>query len=553
MQRIAGLCLLGSGFELLPMLYMFQVYDRVVNSRDVSTLLLLSALLLLGMAAAEFLDYLRGRLQLAAAEHLDRRLAHRVTEASFQATLNRSPRNANQALPDLRVLREFLVSPTLEAVFEVPTAIPFLIALWWMSPWLTVAAASGLLLTTLLTFGTEKRIHPALTEARGLAEFSQRYFSSNVQYPGAMAAMGMEGAIRGRWMEFQRKFLRQQARASESAARSSAVSRLFGLIQSSSLMGIAAWLVISSELGNGGLVVIASMLGGRALAPLGKLVSNWKTVVAARDAYARLDAFLTACPAPQVGMPLPPPKGALSVENLSAVAPGTNFPILRGLAFRIAAGETLAVIGPSGSGKSSLLRLLVGAWKPAAGSVRLDGVEVSQWDKTELGPHVGYLSQEIELFEGTIADNIARFAPESAERRSQVETAATVAGLGQFIDALPDGYDTRVGPGGTFLSGGQRQKVGLARALFGNPALLVLDEPNSSLDQEGEQTLNETLHRLKAMGRTLVIVSHRTSLLQLADKVLVLVEGQARLFGPRDEVMTTLARGPQSSTARNVP
>ena len=550
--RIGLLCAAGSALELLPMLYMFQVYDRVVNSRDVTTLVLLSLLLLLGLAAAEFLDYLGHGLQKAAAGHLDRRLSLRVTEASFQATLNRSPPQANAALPDLRTLREFLLSPTIETIVEVPTAIPFLIILWVMDPWLLLAALVGLGLTTVLTFNTERRIHPTLTEARGLADYSQRYFSSNVQFPGAMAAMGMEPAIRKRWTEHQWKFLKQQALASESAARSSAVSRLVGLTQSSALMGIGAWLFIHFNLGNGGLVIMASMLGARALAPLSKLVSSWKSVVGARDAYARLDGFLAACPAPAKNMPLPAPTGVLAVESLTAAAPGTNVPILRGLSFRLAAGETLAVIGPSGSGKSSLLRLLVGAWRPAAGSVRLDGVEVSQWDKAELGPHVGYLSQEIELFEGSIADNISRFAPDSPERQVGVEVAVAAAGLSGFIKELPDGLATRVGPAGTFLSGGQRQKVGLARALYGNPALVVLDEPNSSLDQEGERALSETLRGVKAAGKTLVLVSHRTSLLQLADKVLVLVEGQARLFGPRDEVMSALAGNPPAAAARGV-
>ena len=549
--RIGMLCSAGSLLELLPMLYMFQVYDRVVNSRDVWTLVLLSLALLLGLAAAEYLDYLRSRLQLAAAAHLDRRLSLRVTEASFQATLDRSPPQANLALPDLRALRDFLLSPTVETIVEVPTAIPFLLILWVMDPWLLLAALVGLLLTTMLTLGTEKRIHPTLTEARGLAEYSQRYFSSNVQFPGAMAAMGMEPAIRKRWSEHQWKFLQQQARASESAAISSAGSRLVGLVQSSALMGLGCWLFIHYDLTNGGLVIMASMLGARALAPLTKLVSSWKSVVGARDAYARLDAFLAACPASPPNMPLPAPTGVLAVENLTATAPGANYPILRGLSFRLAAGETLAIIGPSGSGKSSLLRLLVGAWRPAAGSVRLDGVEVSQWNKAELGPHLGYLSQEIELFEGTIADNISRFAPDSPERRVGVEVAATAAGLGAFIKELPEGLATRVGPAGMFLSGGQRQKVGLARALYGNPALVVLDEPNSSLDQEGERALNETLRGVKAAGKTLVLVSHRTSLLQLADKVLVLVEGQARLFGPRDEVMSALAGNPPAAGARN--
>jgi ATP-binding cassette subfamily C exporter for protease/lipase len=297
-------------------------------------------------------------------------------------------------------------------------------------------------------------------------------------------------------------------------------------------------LLLRNQLNGGAaMMIVGSILGGRALAPLVQIVTQWQSVVNVRDAYGRLDMLLAAVPPRKDGMELPAPQGHLLVDNLVAAAPGSQAPILRGLNFALQPGEVLAVVGPSASGKTSLARLLVGLWPAAGGKVRLDGADVYTWNKTELGPHMGYLPQGVELFDGSVADNIARFG---AVDQAKVEAAATAVGLHEFILALPKGYDNPVGREGAMLSGGQRQRVALARAIYGNPAFVVLDEPNSSLDEQGDAALAFAITQLKSRGTTFVIMTHRTSILSVTDKMLVLRDGVAQMFGPRDDVLRGL-------------
>jgi len=285
-------------------------------------------------------------------------------------------------------------------------------------------------------------------------------------------------------------------------------------------------------------MIVGSILGGRVLAPLIQIISQWQNVINVREAYQRLDGLLTSVPELEPGMPLPAPSGQLLVEGLVAGAPGSTAPILKGVNFRLQPGEVLAVVGPSASGKTTLARMLVGLWPASGGKVRLDGVDVYTWNKNELGPHVGYLPQGIELFDGTLAENIARFGEVD---QAKVEAAARAVGLHEFILALPQGYDNTVGREGAMLSGGQRQRVGLARAIYGNPTFVVLDEPNSSLDEQGDAALASAIVQLKSRGTTIVVMTHRTSVLGVADKMLVLNEGQTQMFGPRDEVLKALS------------
>jgi ATP-binding cassette subfamily C exporter for protease/lipase len=309
---------------------------------------------------------------------------------------------------------------------------------------------------------------------------------------------------------------------------------------SSMLLGLSAWLLLKGQLNGGGaMLIISSLLGARVLAPLVMVVAQWRSVVGVRDAWARLDHLLETVPPKPKTMPLPPPRGALQVEGIVATAPGSAAPILRGVAFALQPADVLVVVGPSASGKTTLARVLAGLWPSASGKVRLDGVDVHTWDKAELGPHVGYLPQGIELFDGTLAENIARFGEMD---RTKVEAAAKAVGLHELITALPDGYDSQVGRDGAILSGGQRQRVGLARAIYGNPVFVVLDEPNSSLDEAGDAALASAIQQLKAQGTTFVIMTHRTSVLAVADKMLVLRDGQVQAFGPRDEVLASLAK-----------
>ncbi|MFZ2217752.1 MAG: ATP-binding cassette domain-containing protein, partial [Rhodoferax sp.] len=341
-----------------------------------------------------------------------------------------------------------------------------------------------------------------------------------------------------RWVDKQREFLGLQAKASDHAGFYQAISKFLQNFVSSMLLGLGAWLLLRNELNGGAAyMIVGSILGGRVLAPLIQIVAQWQAVINVRDAYSRLENLLAQVPKRPQGMPLPAPQGHLLVEGLVAGAPGAPAPILKGVSFALQPGEVLAVVGPSASGKTTLARMLVGLWPAANGKVRLDGADVHTWDKNELGPHMGYLPQGVELFDGSVAENIARFGEMD---QAKVEAAARSVGLHEFILALPKGYDNPVGQEGAMLSGGQRQRVGLARAIYGNPAFVVLDEPNSSLDEQGDAALTSAIAQLKSRGTTFVVMTHRTSVLGVADKMLVLRDGQTQMFGPRDEVLKAL-------------
>ena len=357
----------------------------------------------------------------------------------------------------------------------------------------------------------------------------------------------MLGPILERWMQKQKRFLHLQALASDHAGGKGAAAKMVQNILTSGLLGLGCWLMLQGELAGGGsMMIIASIIGGKVLAPLVQVIASWKSIVQARDAYQRLANLLETIPKEAPGMALPVPGGNLSVEAIVAGAPGSQIAILRGVSFALKAGQALVILGPSAAGKSTLARLLVGIWPAQSGKVRLDGVDIFAWNKSELGPHIGYLPQSIELFDGTVAENIARFGEVDT---AKVEAAARAVGLHETILALPAGYDSRIGDEGCFLSGGQRQRVALARAVFGNPRFVVLDEPNSSLDEAGQMALLHTLTALKSGGTTLVVITHRTSVLPIADVMLILRGGQVAAFGARDEVLATLAKARESARA----
>jgi ATP-binding cassette subfamily C exporter for protease/lipase len=376
--------------------------------------------------------------------------------------------------------------------------------------------------------------------------------------------MGMMHNIHRQWMGRQRKFLQLQADASDTAGANNATSKLIQNLQSSLLLGAACWLTLKGQmLGGGGMMMVASILGGMVLRPLAQLVAQWRMVVNVRDAYQRLEGVLSYFPPKADSMPLPAPRGVLTVEAVVATAPGSPTPILRGVSFALSPGECLMLIGPSASGKTTLARLIMGLWPATNGKVRLDGADVFNWKKEELGPHLGYLPQTVELFDGTLAENVARFGVIDLD---EVQRVITQVGLEEMVAQLPQGLDTRIGEDGAVLSGGQRQRVALARAIYGRPKLLVLDEPNSSLDDAGEQALMNTLQSLKAQGSSVLLITHRTSVLPLADKLLMLREGQVAMFGARDEVLAALqkaqtegqsqgqvARAPQAAPAQSAP
>lgn len=537
--------IVASLLVLAPTLYMLEVYDRVVNSRSHMTLGMLTVLVLWAYVVMEVLEWARGTIMREAGLKFENRLAPRLFDAIFEANLKRMPGGTVQPMNDLRTLREFLGSPVLMAVMEAPTALVFLLIVFMINPSLGWMALAGAVIVTALAWLNERSTLGPLKEANKKAVNAQQYVDGTLRNAEVIESMGMLKDIHRRWLIKQREFLNLQALASDRGAGYQSVSKYTQLVLNSGMLGMGVFLQINGHFqGSGGLMIVASTLGGRILAPLVQVVTMWRSVASAQESWTRMEAFLAAVPAPSPGMPLPAPRGMLMVEGVMAVAPGGNVPIIRNVAFALPPGEMLAVVGPSAAGKTTLARLLIGLWPTAGGKVRLDGVDIFSWNKTELGPHIGYLPQGVELFEGTLAENIARFGDLDMHK---VEAAARAVGLHELITALPKGYDTPIGRDGGRLSGGQRQRVALARAIYGDPVFVVLDEPNSSLDEAGDAALAQAITQLKSRGTTFVVMTHRTSVLAVADKMLVLRDGVQQAFGPRDDVLAALNKMAQQA------
>ena len=543
LTRAAWFSVCSSLLVLAPSAYMLEVYDRVVNSRNPFTLLMLTLAVIGAYALMEVLEWTRAHLLQHAGRRLDEQLRARVVDAIFQAHFKKLPGGNMQPLHDLRAIREFLGSTPLLALLEAPVSLVFLLLVFAINPLLGWCSLVGAMLQVAIGWLNERGTQPPLLAANRSAMAAQQYASSSLRNAQVIESMGLLRNIHSRWMLRQREFLRLQAQASNLAGGYQALTKLVQTALGSLLLGLGAWLLLHNNLnGGGGMMMVASILGGRVLTPLVQIVTQWRLVVNLREAWQRLDDLLATQPAKPASMALPAPRGRLQVENLAAVAPATGLPIFRNVGFALTPGEVLAVIGPSASGKTTLARLLVGLWPAATGQVRLDGADVFTWDKTGLGPHLGYLPQGVELLDGTIADNIARFGHAAP---AKTQAAAKAVGLHAFIMDLPQGYQTQVGPEGAMLSGGQRQRVALARAIYGDPALVVLDEPNSSLDEAGDNALLAAIRDLKARGTTFVVMTHRTHVLAVVDKILLLQDGLAKAFGPRDEVLASLKKTPE--------
>ena len=542
--RAIGFSTLISLLALMPTVYMLEVYDRVVNSRSGMTLLMLTVLIVLAYAVMELLEKIRGALMRAAGVQVDEALSKRVYDAMFLGFLKRQVGGSTQVLNDLKLVREFLANPALMALFEAPVALVALALIFAISPILGWASVLGAIAQLGVAYMNERATRKPLNEANRSAVGAQQFAEASLRNAHVMESMGMLDAVHDRWQKRQQEFVAYQATASEGAGLWTAMSKAVQQVMSSLLLGLGAWLLLKNML-NGGesMMIIGSVLGGRVLAPLSQLVAQWNSVVTVRAAWSRLDNLLANVPVKPEAMPLPAPKGMLTVEGLMAGAPGQQVPIVRGVQFALSPGEVLAVVGPSASGKTTLARLLVGLWPAMSGKVRLDGADVFTWEKTELGPYLGYLPQGVELLDGTLAENIARFGEVDM---AQVEAAARLVGVHELIMSLPQGYNSPVGRDGAMLSGGQRQRVGLARALYGKPVFVVLDEPNSSLDEAGDAALANAIATLKQLGTTFVVMTHRTSVLGVADKMLIMREGAQQAFGPRDEVLAALQQKAKS-------
>lgn len=532
-----------NGLMLMPAIYMLQLYDSVLTSRNEMTLLMLTLIVIGAYIFLGALEYVRSFVLIRVGAKLDLKLNKRVYTAAFEQSLKHGESNAGQALKDLTNIRQFMTGNALFAFFDAPWFPIYIFVIFMFHPWLGVFALVGTAVLIVLAYINEKISRKPLDEANTMAVVSTNMASNNLRNAEVIEAMGMLPNLQARWNKLHSRFLNLQAEASEKAGIVTAISKSTTVALQSLMLGLGALLVLENQI-SPGMMIAASILMGRAIAPVQLLINVWKQFGGARSAYDRLTKLLEQHPAREPGMTLPKPTGAVSVENVTAAPPGSRVPVIKGLNLSLTAGEVLGIVGPSGSGKSTLARLLVGVWPAAAGKVRLDGADVYLWNKEELGPHIGYLPQDIELFSGTVSENIARFGEVDA---GKVILAAQRAGVHQMILNMPEGYDTKLGDGGAGLSGGQKQRLGLARAMYDDPALIVLDEPNSNLDDVGEQALLNALIDLRKRRKTIVLITHRSSVISVTNKLLVLQEGVARLFGPTEQVLAELKKQQQAT------
>ena len=523
---------------LTPSLYMLQVYDRVLASRNETTLLMLTVLVAGLFLLSALLEFARSSVLIRVGNKFDEMLSNRVFTASFERNLRRAGGNPAQATHDLTNLRQFLTGSALFAFFDAPWTPIYMAVAFMVHPLLGFITLGGSIILFGLAYLNKLATDKPLGDANVSALQAAAFANNHLRNAEVIEAMGMLPGLRERWRKQHQRVLKLQTQASDSAARISTVSRFVRVFLQSAILGAGALLVIEGQI-SPGMMIACSILLGKALGPVEQAIGTWKQLVSTRAAYARLDEILKEAPPRGNTLSLPRPRGQLSFDNVFATAPGAKQAILKGLSFKIEPGEVVGVIGPSASGKSTLARLVVGVWPAQAGNVRLDGADVYLWNKDELGPHIGYLPQDIELFEGTIAENIARFGePDSAK----VIKAAQLAGVHDMILRLPNGYDTRLGMDGASLSGGQRQRVALARAVYGDPALIVLDEPNSNLDDQGEAALVNSVRQLKQLGATVLLVTHRMNILNAVDKLMVVRDGVMVMYGARETVLDTLRK-----------
>lgn len=529
---------------LVPSFYMLQVYGRVVTSGSITTLVMLTIIMTVLMVTMGALEWVRSRIMVRLSTKLDVLLSRDVYRASFKRALDSGGMDASaQPLNDLTGLRQFLTGNGLFAFFDAPWLPVYIGVMFLFHPWFGWVAIASAIVLLCLAAVNEKLTGKSIAEANKQNIAASLYTTKNLRNAEVIESMGMLHTLMGRWGQRQKKVLQLQSEASDNGGLVSNLSKTFRMLVQSLILGLGAYLAVKQEI-TPGLMIAGSILLGRALAPIDLMIGSWKGFISARSQYSRLNEILDLQQAEPQRMSLPPPEGHVLVENLVVSAPGSKTPILKNIGFAVPAGSVVGIIGPSASGKSTLARALLGVWAPQHGVVRLDGADINNWDKQELGPYVGYLPQDIELFEGSISENIARFGEIDSEK---VIAAAKTAGVHEMILQLPNGYDTVIGSDGVNLSGGQRQRVGLARAIYGTPRLIILDEPNSNLDEVGERALAQAIQQIKATGATIFIITHRTSILAQLDRLLVMSAGTIAMYGPRELVMAELNKQQQAA------
>jgi ATP-binding cassette, subfamily C, bacterial len=520
-------------------LYMLQIYDRVITSRNTTTLLVLTLIAAFLLIVSALLEKARSAVLVRLGITFSSNARTPLFNAVLRGTLVQPTAGHSQALRDLDTIREFLTGAGLISFCDAPWVPIFVTGCFMLHPWYGVVATAGATLIFIFAIINELLTRHELKKASASAVVAASYASGTFRNAEVLYAMGMLKGLRDRWLTRQDEGLRQQAIASDRAGHLIAASKFLRAFLQVSILGVGAYLSINQE-STPGAMIAASIIMGRALAPVEIAVANWKGFIAARAAYDRIRSLLGILPEDPRKMELPAPRGAISVENIIAGPPGAKEPVLRGISFALQPGEIVGVVGPSAAGKSSLARILVGVWKAAAGKVRIDGADLGQWNADQLGRHIGYLPQDIELFSGTIAENISRFW---GQDEIKIVSAAKMAGVHDMIQMMPEGYNTQVGEGGHALSGGQRQRIGLARALYGEPVFIVLDEPNANLDTDGEAALLSAVQTMRQRGCAQMLITHKTNILGIVDKIIVLAAGQVQSYGTRDEIMSKLLGG----------
>jgi ATP-binding cassette subfamily C protein len=517
-------------------LYMLQIYDRVITSRNTMTLIALTVIAVFLILVYATLEKIRSAILVRLGILFSNLSRTRLFDAVLKGNLLQPGRGHTQALRDLDTLREFLTGAGLISFCDAPWVPIFVVGCFLLHPWYGYIATAGAVLIFCFAIANELLTRQHLKAASTSVIVASSYASATFRNAEVLHAMGMLPGLRDRWLGRQDEGLKLQAAASDRAGHLVAATKFLRVFLQIAILGTGAYLSIEQQ-STPGAMIAASIIMGRALAPVELAVANWKGFLAARSAYDRIVALFGILPEETEKLPLPAPEGHLSVENIIAVPPGAKDPVLRGVSFALRPGEVLGVLGPSAAGKSSLARVLVGVWSTAHGKVRIDGAEITHWAPERLGRHIGYLPQDVELFSGSIAENIARF---SELDDVEIIEAARMAGVHEMVQALPAGYNTQIGEGGFALSGGQRQRIGLARALYGKPAYIILDEPNASLDADGEAALLSAIQQLRQAGSTVVLITHKTNILATVDKILVLSHGQLAGFGSRDEILSKL-------------
>lgn len=532
---------------LTPTIYMLQVYDRVLVSQSELTLLAMSVLTLLLYVVMAFAEWMRSRLLVGTGVRLDEQLSTKVFNASFESNLNQSSTRANRAFSDLINIRQFLTGNGIFALFDAPWAPVYMGVLFFLHPLLGVVGIFFAIVQAAVAWlGHRGSLAPMEATANAASQASG-FLQAKLRNAEVLESMGMVSQLQKRWADLHARYMQLHVQAHDQGHRISAWSKWVRYSQQSLALGAGALLVIDGQLSPGGMIA-ANVLMSRALAPVDLMVGSWRQFLGMRQAFLRVEKLLNDFPERDPALKRVAPRAALRLAQVVASAEGRTVPILKGISLQVDAGAVVAVLGPSGSGKSTLARVLVGIWPDVQGEVLMDEMPIAGWNRMELGPHIGYLPQDIELFDGSIAENICRFGEVVPEK---VIAAAKAAGLHEMILRFPKGYDSPIGEAGGVLSGGQRQRVALARAVYGDPQLLVLDEPNANLDDAGEAALLNAVHQLKAKGRTVVLVTHRPGAVAVADRIVILQEGEIQMDGPREAVIAKI-REHQNALAAQV-